>query len=296
MAATQEKPTPAHASDGVVGAKAGRAPRPVQEWVTAAVEKQASVPPAEAVSPLIAPVEDVQDPPAKPSSRGDDFLDLLSSFFLRRREPPLRTLARGVPGCAWMLSPSRGNETSDSNGAFDKLWKNLQIFCNVAETIMMEQLHKNFRWDMNREIAGTSLLDCVDVNSVQRSPEKCIDKFCSTGSHLTNGQLQKTLEHKLDSSDYGQSPVKFQTAGGRFITPAKGSTSLLATGMEAIVEDANLATPSSGSNILSSELNATQQPLLIAKEFAALKSTDDRLQVSFSDGDLRAFPDNQREV
>ncbi|URD81451.1 BRCA2, helical [Musa troglodytarum] len=67
-----------------------------------------------------------------------------------------------------------------------------------------------------------------------------------------------------------------------------------ATGMEAIVEDANLATPSSGSNILSSELNATQQPLLIAKEFAALKSTDDRLQVSFSDGDLRAFLDNQR--
>ncbi|URE25464.1 BRCA2, helical [Musa troglodytarum] len=379
---------------------------------------------------------------------------------------------------------------------------------------------------MNREIAGTSLLDCVDVNSVQRSPENCIDKFCSTGSHLTNGQLQKTLEHKLDSSDYGQSPVKFQTAGGRFITPLKGSTSLLATGkmngprsskpsttessccgristrypfqlkrknlkdffggpptcqdlmvkccitqsgslphevshmdadnavtyrfydashhdeigleafqvmllkseamsdeldpadgifhhpasssdmcfsldfpnghlkttgpvdsfrpkansqnddkelgveesfcastlcsgcnqtqathseinaaqqliqaeqsillntsgdkewvqsgdidastklssmdslydlshssgatgMEAIVEDANLATPSSGSNILSSELNATHQPLLIAKEFAALKSTDDRLQVSFSDGDLRAFPDNQREV
>ncbi|URE44279.1 Copper amine oxidase, N2 domain [Musa troglodytarum] len=99
MAATQEKPTPAHASDGVVGAKAGGVPRPVQEWVTAAVEKQASVPPAEAVSPLIAPVEDVQDPPAKPSSRGDDFLDLLSSFFLRRREPPLRTLARGVPGC-----------------------------------------------------------------------------------------------------------------------------------------------------------------------------------------------------
>ncbi|URE31443.1 BRCA2, helical, partial [Musa troglodytarum] len=422
MAATQEKPTPAHASDGVVGAKAGRAPRPVQEWVTAAVEKQASVPPAEAVSPLIAPVEDVQDPPAKPSSRGDDFLDLLSSFFLRRREPPLRTLARGVPGCAWMLSPSRGNETSDSNGAFDKLWKNLQIFCNVAETIMMEQLHKNFRWDMNREIAGTSLLDCVDVNSVQRSPEKCIDKFCSTGSHLTNGQLQKTLEHKLDSSDYGQSPVKFQTAGGRVIltthfgtkitshllilpivkavsltrkiksdsytldqenarsfaleniyssnkTPVNqkpekddlhsagsaveivhpshqqqkvaavsgslphevsnmdadnavtyrfydashhdeigleafqvmllksGASSSNATkSMEAIVEDANLATPSSGSNILSSELNATQQPLLIAKEFAALKSTDDRLQVSFSDGDLRAFPDNQREV
>ncbi|URD81443.1 BRCA2, helical [Musa troglodytarum] len=69
---------------------------------------------------------------------------------------------------------------------------------------------------------------------------------------------------------------------------------LLKSGMEAIVEDANLATPSSGSNILSSELNATQQPLLIAKEFAALKSTDDRLQVSFSDGDLRAFLDNQR--
>ncbi|CAL9070116.1 unnamed protein product [Musa acuminata subsp. burmannicoides] len=67
-------------------------------------------------------------------------------------------------------------------------------------------------------------------------------------------------------------------------------------GMEAIVEDTNLATPSSGSYILSSELNATQQPLLIAKKFAALKSTDDGLQVSLSDGDLQAFPDNQREV
>ncbi|XP_064963632.1 protein BREAST CANCER SUSCEPTIBILITY 2 homolog A-like [Musa acuminata AAA Group] len=81
-----------------------------------------------------------------------------------------------------------------------------------------EQLHENFRWDMNQETAGTSLLDCVDVNSVQRSPENCINKFCSTGSHLTNGQLQKTLEHKLDSSDCGQSPVKFQTAGGRYVS------------------------------------------------------------------------------
>lgn len=71
---------------------------------------------------------------------------------------------------------------------------------------------------MNQETAGTSLLDCVDVNSVQRSPENCINKFCSTGSHLTNGQLQKTLEHKLDSSDCGQSPVKFQTAGGRYVS------------------------------------------------------------------------------
>lgn len=71
---------------------------------------------------------------------------------------------------------------------------------------------------MNQETAGTSLLDCVDVNSVQRSPENCINKFCSTGSRLTNGQLQKTLEHKLDSSDYGQSPVKFQTAGGRYVS------------------------------------------------------------------------------
>ncbi|CAL9100075.1 unnamed protein product [Musa textilis] len=70
MAATQEKATPAHASVGVVGAKAGGVPRPVQEWVSAAVEKQASAPPVEAVTPLIAPVEDVQDPPAKPSSKG----------------------------------------------------------------------------------------------------------------------------------------------------------------------------------------------------------------------------------
>ncbi|CAL9163577.1 unnamed protein product [Musa hybrid cultivar] len=131
--------------------------------------------------------------------------------------------------------------------------QNLQILCNAEETIMMgminqfysillqlkrhglllmeaiqrqvtksiyfaEQLHENFRWDMNQETAGTSLLDCVDVNSVQRSPENCINKFCSTGSYLTNGQLQKTLEHKLDSSDCGQSPVKFQTAGGRYVS------------------------------------------------------------------------------
>lgn len=82
MAATQEKATPAHASVGVVGAKAGGVPGPVQEWVTAAVENQASAPPVEAVSPLIAPVEDVQDPPAKPSSKGDDFLDLPSSSFV----------------------------------------------------------------------------------------------------------------------------------------------------------------------------------------------------------------------
>ncbi|CAL9103716.1 unnamed protein product [Musa acuminata var. zebrina] len=85
-------------------------------------------------------------------------------------------------------------------------------------TYNMFQLHENFRWDMNQETAGTSLLDCVDVNSVQRSPENCINKFCSTGSYLTNGQLQKTLEHKLDSSDCGQSPVKFQTAGGRYVS------------------------------------------------------------------------------
>ncbi|URE33206.1 hypothetical protein MUK42_13946 [Musa troglodytarum] len=78
----EEKATPAHASVGVVVAKAGGARLPVQEWVTAAVEKQASAPPLEAVSPLIAPVEDVQDPPAKLSSRGDDFLDLPSSSFM----------------------------------------------------------------------------------------------------------------------------------------------------------------------------------------------------------------------
>ncbi|KAJ8455943.1 hypothetical protein OPV22_034859 [Ensete ventricosum] len=71
------------------------------------------------------------------------------------------------------------------------------------------------------------------------------------------------------------------------------SHSSRATGMEAIVENTNLATASSGSNILSSELNATQQPLLIAKEFAASKSTD---AVSLLDGDSQAFPDNQREV
>ncbi|URE40693.1 Copper amine oxidase, N2 domain [Musa troglodytarum] len=133
MAATQEKPTPAHASNGVVGAKAGGVPRPVQEWVTAAVEKQASVPPAEAVSPLITPVEDVQDPPAKPSSRGDDFLDLLSSFFLRRREPPLRTLARGVPGCAWMLSPSRRSKHQQVR---DGMWFTEVVLLESEKNIM----------------------------------------------------------------------------------------------------------------------------------------------------------------
>ncbi|CAL9159476.1 uncharacterized protein LOC135639785 isoform X2 [Musa acuminata AAA Group] len=69
-----------------------------------------------------------------------------------------------------------------------------------------------------------------------------------------------------------------------------------AIGMEAIVEDTNLATACSGSNILSSKLNDTQQPLLIAKDFAASKSTDDGLQVSLSDDDLQAFPENRQEV
>ncbi|RWW01014.1 hypothetical protein GW17_00035970, partial [Ensete ventricosum] len=46
----------------------------------------------------------------------------------------------------------------------------------------------------------------------------------------------------------------------------------------AIVENTNLTTASSGSNILSSELNATQQPLLVAKEFAASKATVAGLQ------------------
>ncbi|URE40793.1 BRCA2, helical [Musa troglodytarum] len=103
-----------------------------------------------------------------------------------------------------------------------------ELFCRRSLSVVLlarvrEQLHKNFRCDMNQETAGTSLLDCVDVNLVQRSPENCIDKFCSTGSHLTNGQLQKTLEHKLDSSDYGQSPVKFQTVGGSYISISNGA-------------------------------------------------------------------------
>ncbi|URE34013.1 BRCA2, helical [Musa troglodytarum] len=92
------------------------------------------------------------------------------------------------------------------------------ILGNPSSTEKALTVAQKFEVGHESEIAGTSLLDCVDVNSVQRSPENCIDKFCSTGSHLTNGQLQKTLEHKLDSSDYGQSPVKFQTAGGRYIS------------------------------------------------------------------------------
>ncbi|URD81447.1 BRCA2, helical [Musa troglodytarum] len=77
---------------------------------------------------------------------------------------------------------------------------------------------------------GSGKLVTVKESSIRKAAAIFIGENMEKGSHLTNGQLQKTLEHKLDSSDYGQSPVKFQTAGGRFITPLKGSTSLLATG------------------------------------------------------------------
>ncbi|URE31444.1 BRCA2, helical, partial [Musa troglodytarum] len=379
MAATQEKPTPAHASDGVVGAKAGRAPRPVQEWVTAAVEKQASVPPAEAVSPLIAPVEDVQDPPAKPSSRGDDFLDLLSSFFLRRREPPLRTLARGVPGLTQgnhfgLESPNLLQCGRNNHDGYEKsilgnpsstekalsiinirrmpeasLWR---IFTQATKHLSIKSLKKmtftllvvllklleGFN-DDGMSLGGPLIDilnitgDCMNMNQLsneKRRPGKMNYVSPFKRPRSASHQQQKVAAVRKNLKDFFGGPPTCQDLSGslphevsnmdadnavtyRFYDAShhdeigleafqvmllkSGASSSNATkSMEAIVEDANLATPSSGSNILSSELNATQQPLLIAKEFAALKSTDDRLQVSFSDGDLRAFPDNQREV
>ncbi|URE31438.1 BRCA2, helical, partial [Musa troglodytarum] len=385
MAATQEKPTPAHASDGVVGAKAGRAPRPVQEWVTAAVEKQASVPPAEAVSPLIAPVEDVQDPPAKPSSRGDDFLDLLSSFFLRRREPPLRTLARGVPGLTQgnhfgLESPNLLQCGRNNHDGYEKsilgnpsstekalsiinirrmpeasLWR---IFTQATKHLSIKSLKKmtftllvvllklleGFN-DDGMSLGGPLIDilnitgDCMNMNQLsneKRRPGKMnyVSPFKRPHSSLLrreallfwllvhpSHQQQKvaavmvkccitqsgSLPHEVSNMDADNAVTyRFYDASHHdeigleafqvMLLKSGASSSNATKSMEAIVEDANLATPSSGSNILSSELNATQQPLLIAKEFAALKSTDDRLQVSFSDGDLRAFPDNQREV
>ncbi|RWW39046.1 hypothetical protein BHE74_00055654 [Ensete ventricosum] len=66
MAATQEKAThPDPPSCDVVGAKGA-----VQEWVPVADERRAAAPLVEAVGKLIAPAEDVRDPPAKPSSKG----------------------------------------------------------------------------------------------------------------------------------------------------------------------------------------------------------------------------------
>ncbi|KAJ8476383.1 hypothetical protein OPV22_020110 [Ensete ventricosum] len=65
MAATQEKAThPDPPSCDVVGAKGA-----VQEWVPVADERRAAAPLVEAVGKLIAPAEDVRDPPAKPSSK-----------------------------------------------------------------------------------------------------------------------------------------------------------------------------------------------------------------------------------
>ncbi|RRT86058.1 hypothetical protein B296_00004758 [Ensete ventricosum] len=161
--------------------------------------------------------------------------------------PPLRTLVRGVHGhpdhrlpsmadlltlgislsillfSAWHLGSEtfQVSDVSDGNGESCFGEREFDPEGEVCSRRRGRCGHKWINktwWDMNQETAGTSLLDCVDVNSVHRSPENCINKFCSTGSHLTNGQLQKALEHRLDSSDYGQSPVKFQTAGGRYIS------------------------------------------------------------------------------
>ncbi|URE31439.1 BRCA2, helical, partial [Musa troglodytarum] len=125
-------------------------------------------------------------------------------------------------------------------------------------------------------------------------PPTCQDLSGSLPHEVSNMDADNAVTYRFyDASHHDEIGLEaFQV----MLLKSGASSSNATKSMEAIVEDANLATPSSGSNILSSELNATQQPLLIAKEFAALKSTDDRLQVSFSDGDLRAFPDNQREV
>lgn len=99
MATTQEKAT--HADRpicDVVGAKGA-----VQEWVPVADERRAAAPQVEAVGKLIAPAEDVPAPPVKPSSKGDDLLDLpcSSSVVLSRYPCFLRVwiiLHKGLTG------------------------------------------------------------------------------------------------------------------------------------------------------------------------------------------------------
>ncbi|URE30059.1 hypothetical protein MUK42_16046 [Musa troglodytarum] len=138
--------------------------------------------------------------------------------------------------------------------------------------------------------------------------QPCVSNSCSVACDHHSmqesvGQSKSTLAEPVESE--GKYVENFQQNQGNIdqaSTKLSSMDSLYdlshssgATGMEAIVEDTSLAAASSGSNILSSELNATQQPL-IAKEFAASKSTDDGVQISLSDGDLQAFPDNRQEV
>ncbi|URE31447.1 BRCA2, helical [Musa troglodytarum] len=334
MAATQEKPTPAHASDGVVGAKAGRAPRPVQEWVTAAVEKQASVPPAEAVSPLIAPVEDVQDPPAKPSSRESPNLlqcgrnnhdgrmpeaSLWRIFTQATKHLSIKSLKKMTFTLLVVLLKLLEGFNDDGMSLGGPLIDILNI---TGDCMNMNQLSNEkrrpgkmnyvspFKRPHSSLLRREALLFWLLVHpSHQQQKVAAVRKNLKDffGGPPTCQDLSGSLPHEVSNMDADNAVTyRFYDASHHdeigleafqvMLLKSGASSSNATKSMEAIVEDANLATPSSGSNILSSELNATQQPLLIAKEFAALKSTDDRLQVSFSDGDLRAFPDNQREV
>ncbi|KAG6535594.1 hypothetical protein ZIOFF_000616 [Zingiber officinale] len=65
---------------------------------------------------------------------------------------------------------------------------------------------------------STLIIDPSNARLVERSPDNFLKGYCSAGSHLNSGQLQNTLAHKIDCSNFTQSPVKFQTASGRYIS------------------------------------------------------------------------------
>ncbi|KAG6531324.1 hypothetical protein ZIOFF_005129 [Zingiber officinale] len=65
---------------------------------------------------------------------------------------------------------------------------------------------------------STLITDPSNVRLVERSPDNFLKGYCAAGSHLNSGQLQNTLAHKIDCSNFTQSPVKFQTASGRYIS------------------------------------------------------------------------------
>lgn len=81
-----------------------------------------------------------------------------------------------------------------------------------------ESSHGIFSRNMSCVTASTLIVDPSNVRLVERSPDNFLKGYFSAGSHLNSGQLQKTLAHKTDCSNFTQSPVKFQTAGGRYIS------------------------------------------------------------------------------
>ncbi|XP_074568879.1 protein BREAST CANCER SUSCEPTIBILITY 2 homolog B-like [Curcuma longa] len=81
-----------------------------------------------------------------------------------------------------------------------------------------ESSHGILSRNMSCVTTSTRIVDPSNVRLVERSPDNFLKGYCSAGSHLNSGQLQKTLAHKMDFSNFTQSPVRFQTAGGRCIS------------------------------------------------------------------------------